>query len=139
MAKFGVFRNGQIIVNAYNLSDHCHEFVLNSGTTELPDNAMGDQTVFSAPGLHTWSVTARFYQDFAAGQVYEALENMRLNRTKASIVMKANASLATSQTNPAYSGTAFISSLRPIGGTHGDNLITEVTFSAGSDLTTLTA
>ena len=139
MAKFGVFRNGKIIINAYDLSDHCMEFSINPSTTALPDHAMGDQTALQTPGLYDWQLTCRFFQDFVPGKIFECFENMRLNRTKAPFVVYADADQPISATNPAYSGSCFIGPFRPIGGAHGDNLIVEATFLPAGNLSTLTA
>ena len=145
MAKFGSFKNGQIVLNSYDLSDHCSTFELNTTTEELDNHAMGDYTNFSTPGLLHWEVTASFFADFAAGSVHECLENLRAQLASLGVpptfamVLKANKAAATSSTNPAWSGQGFISKYKPVGAEHGKNYMIEVTIAPAGNLSILSA
>lgn len=138
MAKFGVWKNGYIRVNGVDLSDHASEIRFAESSAEIPSHAMGDDYEFNKPGLFRITCTARFFQDFAAASVDATLNPLWANRSEFGLLLRAD-SAATSSTNPAYSGLAFIANYSPIGGTHGDNLMAEVTFSPAGNWTRLTS
>ena len=143
MSKFGSFKDAKVVINGYDLSDHCEEITLNTNTAELPNSAMGDYTDFSSPGLLKWSLEAKFYTDFAAGSVHECFENLRASLASLGVPPTAPFNLGPSKTSPSgkplWSGSVFVSKYKPIGGKHGDNLMVEVTLSAASNLSVSTA
>ena len=145
MAKYGSFKDALLIINGYDLSDHCAEVTLNTSTAELENSAMGDYTDYKTPGLLTWSIEAKFYSDFAAGKVHECLENLRAQLASLGVPptalfnLRASKTNAVSATNPLWSGSVFVAKYKPVGGKHGENLMTEVTFAAAGNLSVVTA
>ncbi len=138
MAKFGPFKNAFLEINGVDLSDHVESVTLNMSAATLDESAMGDESDIQRAGLFSWSIDANFLQDFAAGSVDAALYPLYVNRTTANIRLRPDAG-AISETNPMYSGQAFISSYTPLGGSHGDELMAPVTFSPRNDLVRSTA
>ena len=145
MAKHGPLKDGLITIAGTDLSDHCAEFTLNTSTAELENSAMGDYTDFKTPGLLSWSVEAKFYQDFAGGSVHSVLEALRAQLATlgvppvAPIVMRASKTNSLSATNPQWSGDVFVAKYKALGGKHGENLMVEVTFAAASNLAVASA
>lgn len=133
VTKFGPFLDGFIEVNGVDLSDHCESFTLTQGQESLDNHAMGDQAAYQRAGLMTWNVEANFFQDFSAGNVNATLYPL-LSGTETFAVRVKPTSSATSATNPLWSGQAFISSYNPLGGSHGDNLMSPCTFTMAGDI-----
>ncbi len=127
MAKFGCWKNGWIEVNGVVLSDHTQEINIEQSAAELPNDAMGDEVAIMTSGLFDWTITATFYQDFAAGSVDATLNPLYLNRSFFPVRIRPD-SAATSPTNPMYSGTAVLVNYPPISGRHGQNLMTKAVF-----------
>jgi hypothetical protein len=139
MSKFGVLKDAYLSVHGVDLSNHVSRLQYQQSAAEIASHAMGDDYEYSKPGLFRVTCTATFFQDFAAASVDATLDPLWRNRTEFEVKMRANKTLAVSTTNPMYSGQAFISSYRPIGGAHGENLMAEVTFSPASDWQRVTA
>ena len=144
MAKFGSFKDAHLVIAGTDLSDHCAEVTLNTSTAELENSAMGDYTDFKTPGLLTWSVEAKFYQDFASTSVHSVLETLRAQLASLGVppvttfTLRASKTNAVSATNPQWSGDVFVAKYKPIGGKHGENLMVEVTFAAAGNLSVAT-
>ncbi len=132
MAKEGAFQ-GYIEVNGVDLSDHCREFDAVKGHTDIPQNAMGDSDEYGAAGLKQGPITASFIQDFAAANVHATINPLYENKTKFPIVWR-NTSGAASATNPEHSGDFYVSSYRPVGGSHGGESLAAVTFNRAGNL-----
>src|SRR3990167_8522597 len=127
MAKLGVFKDGFIRVNGVDLSNHCTELRFRELSAVIPSHAMSDDYEFAKPGLFNIEASATFLQDFVSGSVDATINPLWANRSEFGLLLRAS-SAATSATNPAYSGLAFVSSYSPIGGAHGANLMAEVQF-----------
>lgn len=138
MAKFGPWLDGYIRVNGVDLSDHCSEITLNIGNESLPNHAMGDVSNYSRAGLRNASLSATFFQDFASSSVEDTLRPLAISGSTFTVVVRPTSD-AVGSTNPAYSGSWFISGRTPLGGTHGDNLMDPVTFELASDITVVTS
>jgi len=140
LGYFGVWRNAHFTVNGVNLSDHVREVSLETSISELPDNILGSETEIVRAGLESWTVNATFLQDFAASKIDATLSALN-SATQASfqLILYANAGAAVSATNPRYSGSAILTSYRPMGGPHGSNLEATATFRSASDLARTTS
>ena len=134
----GPFWNAQIIVQGVDLSDHCDSLTINETAAQLDDSAMGDYTDVQRAGLFSWTIEASFFQDFAAGSVDVTLHPLFSGRSDVLITCMPDKDAGVGVTNPMYSGLAFISAYTPMGGSHGDNLMTPVTFSPRGELVRLT-
>ena len=131
--RFGPWKNAYLEVNGVDISDHAESITLNTGAVTLPNNAMGDEYEYQRAGLLNWSVEATFYQDFAAGSVDATLWPLYSGRQTFALILRADSG-AIGTENPRWSGDVFISSYQPTQGSHGDNLMSPVTFSPASDL-----
>ena len=131
MAKFGYWRNGFLEIAGVDMSDHCQEFSVAETTDELPNDAHGGFVKEITPGLEDWTLTAKFYQDFAAANIHFTLRNAKQNRTLVSLRYRADKG-ATSATNPMYSGSGYVVAYTGFQGAHGANLMANVTLRPGS-------
>ena len=68
MATF-VFKNGYVMVNNVDLSDHVRSVSLSYSAADVEDNNMGDSTQQRLAGLKDWSLSVEFSQDYASGKV----------------------------------------------------------------------
>jgi hypothetical protein len=135
VAIFGCFKNGYIGVNGINLSDHAREITIETSVAELPSNVHGTITSTVFAGLNTWTITAVFMQDFAAGKIDATLGTIGGGgHFPFSIEVGPDAG-AVSTTNPRYSGGAILGSYRPFGGAHGSLMEANATFRCATDLT----
>src|SRR3990167_11135758 len=137
---FGHFRSGYVGVAGVYLSDHVREFSIETSVAELPNNVHGDYVSKVIGGLEDWTITVTFLQDFAASKVDATLSGINAaSQTGSSIEVGADKTTAIGTTNPRYSGTAIMTSYRPIGGAHGTNLEATATFRPAGRLTRRTA
>jgi hypothetical protein len=117
VAKF-ILRNGFIQVNGVNLSDHCSEITVESTADKV------DLTAFGAAGYRDYgqgfkdaTITAKFYQDYAAGGTF-------------AVYVKADAAVTTSSTAPRIElFTAKMYGYNPLAGAVGDGSTMDVEFS----------
>ena len=121
MAK-EVWRDGYIQVNGVDLSDHCSALTV-EGTTEDVDVTSFTTAGFReyATGFKDTTITATFFQDYAAASVDATLQPLWDTGGTFSVHVKPHSSLTTSATNPRYSiGTARLFSYNPMTGGVGD-------------------
>jgi hypothetical protein len=136
MAIF-VFKEAFLSIAASDLSDHVKSVTLNTGIETGDKTAMGNDTRQMKGGLKTWSITAAFHQDFAAGEL-DAVIAALTNNEAALEVRPTDAAVST--TNPKWTGTGLLTAYTPFGGSVGDTPAeASVTFEAASDLTRATA
>lgn len=140
MAIFGCWKNGYIMINGVDLSDHAREFTLQKTVAALPNDAHGGNTAYVIGGLVEWTVDCTFLQDFAAAKVHQTLNPLSdAGQVAFPVIVGPDATATVSSTNPRYSGNAVMTAYRPFGGAHGVNMEATATFQCGSDLTTRTS
>jgi len=130
MAK-QVFTNGYIAVNGTSLSDHASNITIEDAAEEI------DFTSFSAngyreigPGLKDATVTATFFQDFAAASVHTILQPLyQAGGTFALEIRPVNATVTA--TNPKATMTARLYSYAGIAGGVGEALTMDCSFRNG--------
>lgn len=128
MAKF-VMKDAVVTVNGVNLSDHCSSVTVETTKDEV------DVTAFTSAayrdildGFADATITATFFQDFAAASVDLTLFPLYNNSSVFSVKVKAS-SATTSNNNPEYQlAGAKMYSYTPIGGGVGDASTTDVSF-----------
>lgn len=130
MATF-VFRDGSVVINAVDLSDHVRNVTINYSAEMTDATAMGATTRINNGGLKNWSIDVEFLQDYAASEVDATL--FALVGSTFTITVKPT-SAAVSAANPSYSGTGIIESYAPVGGSVGDQATTTVTIQAAGTL-----
>lgn len=128
MAKF-VLRNAFIQVNGVNLSDHCSSVTVESSAEEI------DLTAFTSAGYREFgqgfkdaTVTATFFQDYAATSVHTTLQPLYDSGGTFAVYVKADAG-ATSSTNPRIEMvTARMFGYSPLAGAVGEASTMDVSF-----------
>ena len=128
MAKF-VLRNAFIQVNGVNLSDHCSEVSVESTADKV------DLTAFTSAGYRDYgqgfkdaTITATFWQDYAAASVHATLQPLYDSGGTFSVYVKSSTG-TTSSTNPRIElGTAKMYGYNPIAGAVGDGSSMQVEF-----------
>ena len=128
MAKF-VLRDGFIQVNGVNLSDHCSSVSVETSADDL------DLTAFTTAGYREFgqgfkdaTITATFFQDYAASSVHQTLQPLYDSGGTFSVYVKSSQS-ATTSTNPRFElGTARMFGYTPLTGGVGDASTMDVEF-----------
>lgn len=135
MAAF-VFKDGSLVVNSVDLSDHVRSMTLNYSGDLQEETSMGDDTRKRLSGLKDWSVDVTFKQDFDSGSVDATLFSL-IGAASFTVTMKPT-SAAVSATNPSFSGSAVLETYPPLDGAVGDLAEVSATFQAAGDLTRAT-
>lgn len=131
----GPFFDGFFEINGVNLSNDCNSFTITESAVVLANHAHGDTVELQRPGLLQWTISGQFFTDFGAGKSHATLTDIYRDRTAFIVRARADATAAVSTTNPQWSGSAYLTELTEIQGTHGDNLMTNFTCVANSALT----
>ena len=128
MAKF-VMKDAVLTVNSVNLSDHTSSVSIEVTTDEVDVTSMTAASYREfLDGFKDATVTATFFQDFAAASVDATLWPLFSGGSVFPVTVKAT-SAATSSTNPIYSlPAAKMFGYTPIGGGVGDASSTDVSF-----------
>lgn len=117
-----------LTVNGVDLSNRVEKIELMVGINKQVGAAMGDLQDYSIPGTLTIDdVTAEFYADKTAANVYATLVAAWEARTIFNIVAK-ESSAATSTTNPAWTIPVFVGKMPVMAGTRGDRHMAPVSF-----------
>jgi hypothetical protein len=128
MAKF-VLRDGFIQVNSVNLSDHCSSVTVESTADEI------DLTAFTNAGYREFgqgfkdaTITATFYQDYAAASVHSTLQPLYDSGGTFAVYVKASDDTTTA-TNPRIEMvTARLFGYNPLAGAVGEASTMDVSF-----------
>jgi flagellar basal body P-ring protein FlgI len=130
MAVF-VFTNGFITVNGVDLSNHCSKITVTSAKDTVEVTAMGAVNKAYVLGLGDGTISADFFQDFAAASVDATLFPLHSAGSTFTVeVRPVNA--ARSATNPAYIMTALLPEYSPLDGSVGDAPSITVNFTNGA-------
>jgi len=111
--------NASVKWNSVDLSDHCTAVTINYESETVDDTAFStNSTRSAAAGLLNWSVDMTFFADEAASKVNQTMFG-DVGGTARTVTIKPVAT-ATTTANPAYTGTALLTSFPPLGGTVGE-------------------
>lgn len=131
------FTNGNVLINASDLSDHCSGVELNVEAEEL------DSTTFSSTGyksalggLKSGSLKLTIKGDYAASNIDSILWPL-LGTVVTFEVRPVNAARSTA--NPAYTGSVLISNLSPVTGGVGDLVQFDLTWPTSGTITRATS
>ncbi len=123
-----VWKDATISVNAKDLSDHCSQVTVEDTANEV------DQTPFSVSaysvqniGLKDATITATFFQDFAASSVHATLQPLYASGGTFDVVVKPTSASA-SPTNPSVTLKSRLFAYGGIGGAVGDSANLDVSF-----------
>jgi len=122
--KHGPFKDGYFEINGRDISDDVAEFTVAQGMVELVGHAHGDDVAIVDAGLKNWTVSGRCFQDFATDKTHQTLQPLYDGRTTFTFRCKPKNGVAVSATNPMWSGLGVLMQYDPLGGTHGDELMT---------------
>lgn len=131
-----VLKDAYVYVNSVDLSDHARQVTLEYSADAVDKTAMGDMTHIRTGGLKDWRVTVEFYADEASSKVAQTLFSLVGSTT--SIKIRPDKTAGLSATNPDYSGTAYVESFQPVGGSVGEMNMSPVVFSAAGTLSRTT-
>lgn len=133
MAKFGRFLDAEVVVNGVDLSSFVRSVRLPEETEVLEIQGMGDTSRVKIQGYLDWSVEVEFYQSYYTAEVNATIDPLYRNGTTFFVTVMPNKTAGVGATNPKYQGYAICSQFEPIGGAHGEVLMSNVTFeSAGA-------
>ena len=140
MAKFTLL-DAYIIVNGVVLSDHGNEVGIETTFDEQDLTAFGATFKEFGKGLGDATITATFFQDFAAASIDATLWPLAISATTTFTVGVRATSAARSTTNPEYSMTARLFNYSPLAGAIGSPSTTPVSFrnASATGLSRLTA
>ena len=123
-----VLRNATISVNGTDLSDHCSSVTVEDSAEEVDFTSFGASNYRAfQPGMKDATITAEFYNDYAAASVDSVLSAAYSSSTAFPVVVKADSG-AVSGTNPSFTLSSKLYSYSPIAGGVGDANTTSATF-----------
>jgi hypothetical protein len=127
MAKH-VLTDAVITVNGTNLSDHCSSVTIEDTADEVEFTSFGSSAYREfGRGLKDATITAEFFNDYAASSVDAVLAAEYSAGTAFPLTVKAS-SAATSSTNPIFTMSSRLFSYNPVAGAVGDANTTTATF-----------
>ncbi len=135
MSKF-VATDYAITISAVDFSDSIAAVTLDVSADEQETTAFGNTYRTRIAGLKDASLTLDFHQDFGAASVDATLFPLLGSAVAFEITPTSE---ATSATNPAYSGTAIVTSYSPFANSVGDLATLSVTWPVSGAITRATA
>jgi len=135
MSKF-VATDYAITIGAVDFSDSIAAVTLDVSADEQETTAFGNTYRTRIAGLKDASLTLDFHQDFGAASVDATLFPLLGSAVAFEITPTSE---ATSATNPAYSGTAIVTSYSPFANSVGDLATLSVTWPVSGAITRATA
>jgi hypothetical protein len=126
--------NAKITVAGVDLSARLQEIRFNRTREAIDATASGDLAHVSLGGLESWSLVAKFIQDYAVGMVHRTLDPL-VGSAGFTVMYKKDGTIPESDTNPQYSGTAILEGYNPVDATMGQLSTVSVTFRSAGDLT----
>lgn len=135
MAHF-VFTDGFFSWKAVDLSAHCKSITLNYEADAVDDTMMGDTSEVLLGGVKRWSVEIEARTDEAAAALNATL--FPDVGTTGTVIVRGKSD-AVSATNPNYTGTGLLTTLSPLGGSHGEAAAASITIRGSGALSQATA
>lgn len=137
MAKF-VYKNGTVLINGTDLSDHVRNVDVPLTKDQVEDTGL------NGPGLHTYipglaseRFVITFANDFDAGSVYATLYPLYRDESVFEVAVNPLEG-ATSDTNPAWTANCQLFDYDPINAAVGALAETQITFIATEAITPVT-
>lgn len=128
-----ILEDVSITINGVNLSNHANQVQIGDAADKT------DVTSFSAAahaftqGFKDATITATFFQDFAATSVHATLLPIYINATPVTITVKPTSG-AISSTNPSYEMVGQLFEYDPVSGAAGAAAVLDAKFSNASDI-----
>lgn len=133
-----VYKNAHVTVNSVDLSNDVQQLSTSLQLDTVEDTAMGDNARSYIAGLRDGTFDVTFNADDTTGQVSATLWTIYSGASSVTFTVKPNGT-TTSTSNPAYSGSCFVSSWNPLDGSVGDLATNTATFQITGDVTRATA
>lgn len=122
-----VLTNAQVFVNSVDISNHVSQVDIESQRDEVDVTSMGDTSKEIVLGLGDITFTVTVFNDYAAGSLDSQMFPLHTTNTAFPVeVRPVNGSRSTS--NPGYTITALLPSYKPISGSVGDAVTTDLVF-----------
>jgi hypothetical protein len=127
VARFGRFTDAYVQINGVDLSDDARALNFTQSRRSIDNTTFGtNDAIRTIPGPKEYALSVEFLQDFAAGSVHRTLQPLYESGSTFAFIWRPD-SAAVGADNPEFSGSAWITDY-PLGGAHGDNLSSAVTF-----------
>lgn len=126
MSKF-VLTNAAIKINSVDLSNHCSQVEVSMQKDEVDVTSFGSSAKEILPGVADASITATFFNDFAAASVDATLQPLYATGSLFPVQVWPAGTIS-SPTNPYYLGTMVLLQYTPISGGMGDASSMDVEF-----------
>jgi len=139
MAKFGRFLDAEVVVNSVDLSSFVRSVQISESAEVLETQGMGDTTRVKSQGYLDWTIDIEWYQSYYTAEVNATLDPLYRNGTQFVTTVMPNKTAGISPTNPKYTGTGILSSFEPLGGAHGEILMSNTTIESAGALARSTA
>lgn len=121
--------------NGTDLSDHLLSISYQLGIGGGPGAAMSELQDYNIPSTRSVSpITANFFQDFAASEVWATHKSLWENRSTFTLIVKPT-SAVDGATNPAFSMSVYIQSMGVINGSRGDIHMAQIVYMPAGALT----
>lgn len=126
MAKL-VLTNAMVLMNSVDISDHVQSVEIDDTRAEVDVSSMGDVNNEIVLGLGDATVTVTVFNDYASSSIdSQAWPLHRTNTPFPVEIRPVNAARSTS--NPAYTMTALMPGYKPISGSVGNAVTTDLVF-----------
>lgn len=130
-----VFTNPKCMINAVDLSAWVRQVSIDYSAEVVDSTTAGSTTKTKLGGLKDWTMTVTFAQDYGASAPDVSLFAL-MGTSVAVSVVPVNTTVAA--TNPNYNGNAIVSAYKPVGGSIGGLLETNVTLAGNATLSRTT-
>jgi hypothetical protein len=122
-----VLTNAQVLVNSVDISNHVSSVDISSSRDEVDVTSMGDTSKEIVLGLGDVTFTITVFNDYAAGNMDSQM--FALNSTNTPFVVEVRpVNGARSTSNPGYTITALMPTYKPISGSVGAAVTTDLVF-----------
>lgn len=122
-----VLKDAFLEVDAVDLSSHASTVTIGQPADEVEVTGFGGEFREFAQGLKDGTITAAFFQDFAAGSVHSVLGPLHASGDTFTLKIRPT-SAAVGTTNPQWDMTARLFDYSPLSGGVGEASTTDVSF-----------
>jgi hypothetical protein len=126
MAK-QVLTNAMVLVNGVDISNHVSQVDIDDARAEVDVTSMGDSNNEIVLGLGDATITITVFNDYAAAAIDSQMWPLHTSNTPFPVEVRPN-NAARSTSNPAYTMTSLLPHYKPISGSVGAAVSTDLTF-----------
>jgi len=122
-----VLTNAQVFVNSVDISNHVSSVEIAGVRTEVDVTSMGDTNMEIVLGLGDVTITVTVFNDYAAANIDAQMFPLWQTNTPFAVEVRP-VNGARSATNPGYTITALLPQYKPIAGSIGAAVSTDLVF-----------